>query len=188
MTTTLQPLNNTIRMKNMVTNAFIWKAMQNRIPTLTNLRDRHVLKADEPVWCRSCREDKEENVEHIFFKCKHAVEIWDLMGNWLGVNFPVNGNIQDIVVNFSKMACGKARKVWQLFWNCTIWMLWRSRNEGIFQNGERNNREIFKRIKFNIWQWVKNKVPGFVPYDYTSWELCPLGVLSLVSLKLGLTD
>lgn len=53
---------------------FIWRTIQNCIPTLENLRRKHV--EVYPI-CSVCNSDI-ETLDHILFSCAYARKCWDL--------------------------------------------------------------------------------------------------------------
>lgn len=50
--------------------------MQDRIPSLENMKARNLLSTYEDIWCRSYKEEVDETAMHIFFECKKAKDLW----------------------------------------------------------------------------------------------------------------
>ncbi|GAU38757.1 hypothetical protein TSUD_64880 [Trifolium subterraneum] len=47
----------------------------------------------------------------------------------------------------------KVRNGFALIWHTTIWMIWKSRNNIIFSNGEIDSEQVADAIKLMSWRW-----------------------------------
>ncbi|KAL8456642.1 hypothetical protein ACS0TY_034759 [Phlomoides rotata] len=65
--------------------AFSWKALQDRIPTILNLRKRGSYNPHFSTMCRLCNLAPED-YEHLLFDCKTALSIWRCIFRWVGSN------------------------------------------------------------------------------------------------------
>jgi hypothetical protein len=54
-----------------------------------------------------------------------------------------------------------------------IWLLWRTRNEKIFQDKGNNVAELLDRIKRTSWEWLLTKKVN-APCMYYEWSVNPL--------------
>ncbi|KAE9610426.1 hypothetical protein Lalb_Chr07g0186481 [Lupinus albus] len=50
----------------------------------------------------------------------------------------------------------KNRLAWSSIWLATVWALWRSRNDSIFNNVRHSSLQILDVARMNIWLWIKN--------------------------------
>ncbi|KAL8478305.1 hypothetical protein ACS0TY_030278 [Phlomoides rotata] len=68
-----------------ITQAILWKVLKPRLLTKESLRRRGIIQENEDITCRLCGEE-EENVIHLFFKCKFAFRVWWNIYQWIGVS------------------------------------------------------------------------------------------------------
>lgn len=66
--------------------AFIWKAVQNRLPVYSNLRARGLWHEDISMRCKMCDSDNDETMVHLFFQCQLVVQVWRGVCAWLNIN------------------------------------------------------------------------------------------------------
>ncbi|GJZ06392.1 RNA-directed DNA polymerase, eukaryota, reverse transcriptase zinc-binding domain protein [Tanacetum coccineum] len=71
-------------------NVFLWRLMLNRLPSRVNLDKRNIEVSS--LLCPSCLDDL-ETVNHTFFNCEMAKDLWSLLAKWWDVDIPVCGNI-----------------------------------------------------------------------------------------------
>ncbi|KAL4575854.1 hypothetical protein LXL04_011941 [Taraxacum kok-saghyz] len=95
------------------------------------LRDRGIVIPS--VECPLCAIEV-ETMEHLFFNCPVAIDVWALVVRWLSVQ-PVN--VRDIGDLFdwldSTNLNAKKRKVTEAVVATTLWMLWRYRNDVVYE-------------------------------------------------------
>ncbi|GJZ81420.1 RNA-directed DNA polymerase, eukaryota, reverse transcriptase zinc-binding domain protein [Tanacetum coccineum] len=60
-------------------NIFLWRLSLNKLPSRVNL-DRKGIDVDS-LLCPICHEDV-ETVNHIFFSCEMAKDLWPLLARW----------------------------------------------------------------------------------------------------------
>ncbi|GKA45251.1 RNA-directed DNA polymerase, eukaryota, reverse transcriptase zinc-binding domain protein [Tanacetum coccineum] len=73
-------------------NVFLWRLMLNKIPSRVNL-DRKGIDVGS-VLCPICQDDV-EMVNHVFFSCDMAKDLWALMARWWNLDIPVFDNVVD---------------------------------------------------------------------------------------------
>ena len=73
-------------------NVFLWRVKLNKLPSRVNL-DRRGIEVDSTL-CPSCLEDI-ETVNHSFFNCGMAKDLWALLAKWWELDFPVCGNVAE---------------------------------------------------------------------------------------------
>ncbi|GJR74302.1 RNA-directed DNA polymerase, eukaryota, reverse transcriptase zinc-binding domain protein [Tanacetum coccineum] len=79
--------NRSLRIK---VNVFLWRLKLNKLPSRVNL-DRRGIEVSS-LLCPSCHGDI-ETVNHSFFNCDMAKDLWSLLSNWWELDIPVCGNI-----------------------------------------------------------------------------------------------
>nr|GEX89879.1 RNA-directed DNA polymerase, eukaryota, reverse transcriptase zinc-binding domain protein [Tanacetum cinerariifolium] len=71
-------------------NVFLWRLKLNKIPSRVNL-DRRGIEVGSII-CSSCLDDI-ETVNHSFFNCGMAKDLWALLAKWWELDISVCGNI-----------------------------------------------------------------------------------------------
>lgn len=105
-------------------NMWAWQASNNGLPSNQNLAKRKILT--NTVWSY-CGSD-EESLNHIFYKCKFAIETRSLMNcKAEAEDFP------DIMTAWSNVYCMKGLfKLWTEIYIC--WKLWNAWDKRLFGN------------------------------------------------------
>nr|GEV88051.1 hypothetical protein [Tanacetum cinerariifolium] len=70
-------------------NIFVWRLMLNKLPSRVNL-DRRGIDVDS-VLCPTCQVDV-ETINHIFFSCYMALELWAKLARWWDLDIPICAN------------------------------------------------------------------------------------------------
>lgn len=73
-------------------NILFWRLSLNKIPSRTNL-DRQSIEVHS-VLCPLCDVDV-ETVNHLFFTCGVASDLWNLLGSWWDLDFPLYLSISE---------------------------------------------------------------------------------------------
>jgi hypothetical protein len=126
---------------------FVWKALLDRIPTRVNLEIRRCLPPDiarNCVWCGLVP----ESTTHIFLHCDMAMNIWRKLMDWLDLNFLMPPNL---FIHWECWSGGhfhkKIRKGLMMIWQAIIWVMWRARNDRIFNMSVKRWDEVVDDIK-----------------------------------------
>nr|GEV22115.1 hypothetical protein [Tanacetum cinerariifolium] len=81
--------NRTIPIK---VNVFLWRLHLNKLPSRVNLERRGV--QIDSILCQTCQLDV-ETVNHIFFNCEMAKDLWSLLAKWWDLDIPICANISE---------------------------------------------------------------------------------------------
>ncbi|AES95629.1 hypothetical protein MTR_5g027610 [Medicago truncatula] len=74
--------------------------------------------------------------------------------SWLNCNFIVPNNLLVHLECWSKeVSTRKLRQGFWLIWHATLWVIWKVRNEIIFNNGTFDVEEVVENIKVLSWSW-----------------------------------
>ncbi|PWA37324.1 reverse transcriptase domain, Reverse transcriptase zinc-binding domain protein [Artemisia annua] len=136
-------------------NIMCWRAIQNRLPTRSQLAVKGI---DIPsVLCPSCLVAIED-VQHVFFKCDVAVEVWKKVASWLDLQIPAIDDIS-MLLDWAEASISdaKKRKVVGAIIYTTIWMLWRFRNSIVFQDPKMKKSHIYDNIVIHSFDWCMNR-------------------------------
>ena len=147
-------------------NVFIWRLIQNKIPTRKTLSD---IGIDIPcTLCPLC-EEKEEDLKHLFLECLVTASYWQVLGNWWKISIPIFNRIEDLFI-WSRFAMKKkVEGSWfQVVILAVLVSIWKFRNGVIFEKksvtGERNFRD-FIELSF---LWLNSRNPKFRK-ELSSW-------------------
>ena len=152
---------------------FVWKTLLDRIPSRVNLEIRRCLPPNighNCVWCGLVL----ECTSHIFLHCAMAMNIWRKLMDWLDLYFLMPPNL------FIHWECWsgrpmhkKIRKGLMMIWQAAIWVIWRVRNNCIFNTVVKQLDELEDEIKVLSWRWLlgRFKVPAGLFYE---WEWSPV--------------
>ncbi|XP_021995540.1 uncharacterized protein LOC110892697 [Helianthus annuus] len=107
---------------------FVWRAIQDKIPSAVALRHRGVNIPD--VTCKICGA-AEETTDHILVSCNYATRIWEMITNWVKIpKVNSDGNVKDVLKEMNEIhRNGKIKKVIHAITIQTMWSLWRARND-----------------------------------------------------------
>lgn len=134
--------------------AFGWRVLLNRAPTRDNLALRNVLPPEGSTFCVMCNR-YEETATHLLLHCDVAHLVWLKLMLWLDRRFIIPPNL------FVLWECwsdgGRVNKVTKglwLIWHTTIWVIWKKRNDKIFNGCHFEVDELVEEIKVLSWRWL----------------------------------
>jgi hypothetical protein len=138
--------------------AFAWQVFLDRIPSRVNLAFRGVIKPPESKACILCQRT-DESTTHLLLHCSFASSVWYALFSWLGFSFILP---PDLSIGFASMAGlggSKRRKTaLLLLWQVTIWVIWRTRNDRLFNNKEASVIDVVDSIKHLTWRWYLGRI------------------------------
>ncbi|PNX69227.1 hypothetical protein L195_g056601 [Trifolium pratense] len=95
---------------------------------------------------------------HLFLHCTIASKVWYQIMSWLGLVVIVP---QNLVTSYGMLVgCGKDkrnRECLALIWNSLMWVIWRFRNDCIFNNKEATVEEMVDEVKLLSWKWFMGR-------------------------------
>jgi hypothetical protein len=113
---------------------FIWRACRNILPTQTKLFEKKISSSFSCLWC----EEEPETCDHVLWRCEFAQRVWGAFS----ISLP--GGV-DILLTFMEFmeCCLKGMKFpeVEIIFN-TAWMLWRPRNELMWEGSPNNFEDI----------------------------------------------
>ncbi|KAL0716162.1 hypothetical protein Bca4012_065484 [Brassica carinata] len=132
---------------------FLWQLVSGCIAVKKNLRSRGI---HGDICCNRCGAP-EETINHVFFECPPAVQVWALS------RIPSNPNIFPMKSLFANMD--------HLFWRISpkmeehtfawiLWYIWKARNNKVFSNLDVDPRDTLKlaEVESKLWLEAQNSI------------------------------
>ncbi|GAU46742.1 hypothetical protein TSUD_286020 [Trifolium subterraneum] len=136
--------------------ALAWQLFLDRIPTKVNLARRGIRRVED-TRCSLCGELAETSC-HLFLHCRFVAAVWYAVIKWLGVVVVLPA---DPIMSYGILVgCGgnkKIRKSLSIVWMDFVWVLWRVRNDRVFNNVDGSVEDVIERIQRISWQWYLHK-------------------------------
>ncbi|GJW96376.1 RNA-directed DNA polymerase, eukaryota, reverse transcriptase zinc-binding domain protein [Tanacetum coccineum] len=128
-------------------------------PSRVNL-DRRGIDVDSTL-CPICQEDV-ETVNHIFFNCEMAKDLWALMARWWELDIPLCANILEWF-NWldSLLLPKKARLFLEGVGGTLLWFIWSFRNHLVFSNPPPKKAVLWDSIVSQSYLWISSRNPKF---------------------------
>ncbi|KAL4563958.1 hypothetical protein LXL04_028007 [Taraxacum kok-saghyz] len=111
-------------------NVFAWRLMMNRLPTKVNL-DRRGIDCGS-IRCGVCDDDL-ETVNHLFFSCEMAVDLWTKVVKWWDIDIPLCSTMREWAtwMHGVRIRDG-AKRCLEAVCLTTMWVIWMYRNKFLF--------------------------------------------------------
>ncbi|XP_058783214.1 uncharacterized protein LOC131657880 [Vicia villosa] len=139
---------------------FGWRFFLNRLPSKDQLERRNIINRVEDKLCVFCSVVNED-LAHMGFLCFFAAKVWDRVAVWLNIRASVWMKKNQIGI----------------IWLATVWSLWNTRNNFIFNNCDIVLDEVVVGIKMVSWIWVSVGATNRVFFPFYSWLQAPLVAL-----------
>ena len=102
----------------------------NKLPSRVDL-DRKGIDVGS-ILCPLCMDDV-ETVNHIFFSCNMAKDLWGLYAKWWELDIPVCSNIEEWFAWIDSLHCSnKIKMLLEGVGGTLLWCIWKFRNELTF--------------------------------------------------------
>ncbi|XP_022036789.1 uncharacterized protein LOC110939539 [Helianthus annuus] len=147
---------------------FVWRILNEGIAVKTNLDRRGVFVEDK--MCVLCGYSI-DSMEHLMFLCPTACAVW--WNIWVWIKIPTNVQIvstMDLLewlFNLNGSAIWK--KVILVISFATLWIIWKTRNERIFDGKQSRVEVMVDKTKEESFQWIKYRSP-YVSLDWERWR------------------
>ncbi|GKE58687.1 RNA-directed DNA polymerase, eukaryota, reverse transcriptase zinc-binding domain protein, partial [Tanacetum coccineum] len=138
-------------------NVFLWRLFLNKLPSRVNL-DKKGIDLDSLI-CPVCNEDV-ETVNHLFFSCDMAKDLWSLLARWWGLDIPVCSTILDWYAWLDELVISsKARVFLEDVGGTLMWFIWSFRNWSIFCNPPPKKALLWDSIVSQSFLWISSRNP-----------------------------
>lgn len=136
-------------------NIFAWRLSLNRLPTKDLLAIRGINIQD--LTCLNCGENM-ESINHIFYSCPMAVDLWSLCGRWCDIDFPqmFSWNEWSTWLRDLQVPAPKKEILCAI---CLVlkWSIWRFRNEMSFSVKKPKKGDFFHNFVISSFLWITHR-------------------------------
>jgi len=152
---------------------FVWRFLRNQLPTKDNLLCMRIIHHDDMSCIGGC--GSSETADHLLFRCDHFGMVWHLLFQWLGISFIAPAAVAAHLHQFGRYA-GLQRSTHSfmtVIWMTTVWVIWKERNNKIFNQKNVDLHHLADNVKFLSFSWLKTNVSTFA-FSYNDWWRHPL--------------
>jgi hypothetical protein len=108
--------------------------------------------------CSFCGAANETPV-HLLLHCNLASAVWYRVSCWLGF---VLVNPPNLFISFASFLgnsnAKKRKKGFAVIWHAVLWVIWKVRNDRIFNNKLLTVEEVVDAVKLTAWRWYLGKL------------------------------
>ena len=135
----------------------LWLGMKEKLLTKDKLQE-----VTEDIACPLCRAEA-ETIDHVFFCCRIANEIWAKIKSWLGISRRMQ-TLKAAVKWMIKEARGTGvpAKIKRISLASTVYHIWEARNQRNFEGKIRQPDAIIRRIQIQVYRCIYSLFPDFV--------------------------
>ncbi|XP_071719602.1 uncharacterized protein [Rutidosis leptorrhynchoides] len=134
---------------------FHWLAIKDSIPVKDVLARRHILPSNIPSVCVFCRVEV-ESVNHLLIHCKWTSSIWTELFRWWNIRWVIPRSIVDFSFDWYYGMGIKASRFWKLIGPATIWAIWMTRNDVVFNGTVPCRSFVIRNVKLKSFLWATN--------------------------------
>jgi hypothetical protein len=149
---------------------FGWRLLIEKLPTREALYNKGIITNNHERCCVFCLREVED-INHIFYNCRIAIQIWNRIFGWMGIQAIPFAGIQNHFAQFGTCLKGSHNKKHRhIIWLATTWCIWRKRNNIVFRGESMNISSLVEQIIYIAWFWYIGR--GEIVLMY----LFPIGV------------
>lgn len=114
-----------------------------------------------------------ENIDNVFVSCNLAYGIWMKLYYWFEMVSILLTEPYKHWWQYCGLVVGlkKCKSLW-IMWIAAMWLIWKMRNEVVFNNRRMDPDRVFEMIQLTLWKWLKAKAKGFST-SYYEWRIHP---------------
>ncbi|KAK2357157.1 hypothetical protein QL285_094457 [Trifolium repens] len=154
--------------------AFGWRLLLNRLPTRASLNRRCIFPNAHYLPCVFCFQNVEDNAHLSFFR-RFSKVVWDEVYKWLGQQSLLDNEGWNHFVSFGDLSNSKVDgRVRHLIWLATTWIIWKHRNNVIFNGALPDTKLIIDEVKTFAWLWFSNRFGIKTCITFSCWCIDPM--------------
>ncbi|GKC03638.1 RNA-directed DNA polymerase, eukaryota, reverse transcriptase zinc-binding domain protein [Tanacetum coccineum] len=140
-------------------NIFLWRLALNKLPTRVNL-DRKGIDIDSTL-CPICFEDV-ETINHIFFSCEMAKDLWALLARWCELDILFCSDFLQWSSWLDSLHLpSKAKNFLEVVRGTILLSIWYFRNRSIFSVPPPKKAVLWDSIVSQSFIWISSRNPKF---------------------------
>jgi hypothetical protein len=133
---------------------FVWSAALGKIPTLDNLRKRHIIVVD---WCCLCKKSG-ETIDYFLLHFEITSVLCNSIFDLFGLEQAMPWGVVDLFACWrGQFGSLQSVPMWKMISSCLMWCIWRERNDQSFEDLERMGVELnaffFNFHWMNAYDW-----------------------------------
>lgn len=137
-------------------NVFGWRLLMNRLPSKDSLM-RRGLNINNPD-CILCGEQA-ESLDHLMTGCVISKELWKEIEDWCNIPPMILFSAKDLIFYHIYIKGSNSRKeIIQSIILVACWVIWKSRNDMVFNGLKTNASKMLKEVKSLGFLWIKNRL------------------------------
>ncbi|KAK3200402.1 hypothetical protein Dsin_023817 [Dipteronia sinensis] len=138
---------------------FVWHLLQGRVAVKKILK-RFGLQCMDSLECPMCGEF-EEDIDHLFLRCKWAWNLWNSCMNWWGVSSCAADSVRNWWFGWIGLCPKKnSNRSWISMFFAVSWSIWEARNGKVFKKVEASFSKTVDMVRFRVAWWFKNLGKG----------------------------
>ncbi|GKE28314.1 RNA-directed DNA polymerase, eukaryota, reverse transcriptase zinc-binding domain protein, partial [Tanacetum coccineum] len=158
-------------------NVFLWRLKLNKLPSRVNLDRRSV--DVESILYPICLEDL-ETVNHSFFNCGLAKDMWASLAKWWELDISVCDNIAEWFVWLDSLRIPlKVRLILEGVGGTLMWSIWNFRNSLIFSSCPPKKTVLWDSIVSQSFLWISSRNPS-CKFSWIGWLKNPITTLTSI--------
>ncbi|KAM0005071.1 putative reverse transcriptase zinc-binding domain-containing protein [Helianthus debilis subsp. tardiflorus] len=146
----------------------MWRVVLNRIPTREALARRNITLPSKS--CALC-DLVEESADHLLITCQYAQQVWVATSLWTKIPLPRYLLSVVELLEFAQQQQQTSSKKKMAFYTIiatVCWLLWRTRNDQIFNNKHKHVQKIMGEIKALSFLWINSRSKN-LKIDWKTW-------------------
>ncbi|KAL4591708.1 hypothetical protein LXL04_004679 [Taraxacum kok-saghyz] len=126
-------------------------------------------------FCSFCGQ-REENDLHLFLECNWVNDVWTLWKTWSELELGGVQNVEQLLhLNHVSCQSPKQKKAIHVVMMVTLWVIWKARNDRIFNNRWSTPGSLLDEIMVQSFLWIKNRGKE-LQLNWNSWCIFPFAV------------
>nr|XP_043639212.1 uncharacterized protein LOC122610279 [Erigeron canadensis] len=144
-----------------------WRIEQNRLPIKDLLLQRNIAVTSPS--CPICN-NHDETVAHLFLHCQLADSLWTFLSLWCRLPLPKPSNLRELFdLHTTAEIDTRKKKFVNLVVLAYCWILWKTRNDLVFNNKVPSLRYAIKELKSLSFLWIAHRSPNNT-IDWHKWN------------------
>ena len=130
---------------------FMWLAAHDKNLTIDNLCCRRHCVVE---WCFMCKRGSETGA-HLFLHCDYARELWSLVFCMFGIQWTMPRMVLNLLDCWKRRDLTKDHNtIWNAIPGCLMWLIWRERNQRVFEDIERHTVDMKLIFIRTLMDWM----------------------------------